>query len=281
MKTLLVLALLISSLPLIAQDTGTNAAPQVQQAPPIPEEARKHFVMGTALFKDAKTPDDYTQVVGEFKQAADLAPQWPDARYNLALAKEAAGDYSGAEADLKLYQHFKLSADEARTVQDKIYVIEAKQEKIEKAAKKQAQDAAQEHAAAADQSKLQETVHFFSGDWNYTTYSSIYENLGSVAHGHGTVHVTTNGRIIEIDFGSGWLIHFTGTIQNDNISTKWVVNASHPTLNPEDNPPKDFPIDVTVDRAGNRIYWKSPWPGAGPNGGYWKYDYYMTVDLTK
>ena len=83
--------------------------------------------MGTTLFKDAKTPDDYAQVESQFKQAVDLAPQWPDARYNLALSEEAAGDYSGAMADLKLYQQFKLSDPEARTVQDKIYALEAKQ----------------------------------------------------------------------------------------------------------------------------------------------------------
>ena len=76
--------------------------------------------MGTALFKDAAIPpDDYTQVVSEFKQATYLAPQWPEVRYNLALTKEAAGDYSGAMADLKLYQQFKLSDDEARAAQDK------------------------------------------------------------------------------------------------------------------------------------------------------------------
>jgi len=107
---------------LVAQTTATAPTP-------IPEEARRHFVIGATLFKDARTPDDYAQVESQFKQAVDLAPQWPDARYNLALSKEAAGDYSGAMADLKLYQQFKLSDAEARTVQDKIYVIEAKQQK--------------------------------------------------------------------------------------------------------------------------------------------------------
>ena len=129
MKFLTIVWLVISSLSLFAQDTSTNA---VTTPPPIPEEARKHFVMGTALFKDAKTADDFAQVTGEFKQAADLAPQWPEARYNLALSKEAAGDLSGAMADLKLYQSFKLSDTEARTVQDKIYVLEAKQAKLAK-----------------------------------------------------------------------------------------------------------------------------------------------------
>jgi hypothetical protein len=94
---------------------------------PIPEEARRHFVMGETMFKEAKNVDAFTQAVAEFTEAARLAPQWPDARYDLALAKEAAGDYSGAMADLKLYQQFKLTDAEARTVQDKIYAIEAKQ----------------------------------------------------------------------------------------------------------------------------------------------------------
>jgi hypothetical protein len=109
-----------------AQSNGPTGA--MAASPAVPEEARKHFVMGTTLFKDAKTADDFVQVEGEFKQAADLAPQWPDPRYNLALAKEAAGDYSGAMADLKLYQQFKLSDSEARTVLDKIYALEAKAE---------------------------------------------------------------------------------------------------------------------------------------------------------
>jgi hypothetical protein len=135
---------------LIAQDKVTAPTP-------IPEEARKHFVMGTALFKDAKTPDDYAQVESQFKQATDLAPQWPDARYDLALAKEAAGDYSGAMADLKLYQQFKLSESEARTVQDKIYVIEAKQQKI-------VADAAASTAAAERREREQQQQ--FIGRWD-------------------------------------------------------------------------------------------------------------------
>src|SRR5262249_52889823 len=87
--------------------------------PSFPEEARRHFVMGTTLFKEAKTPSDFAEAEREFKQAVDLAPQWPDARYNLALAEESAGHYSAAIADLKAYQQFKLSDPEARKVQDK------------------------------------------------------------------------------------------------------------------------------------------------------------------
>ena len=108
-------------------------AAAMDQLPPIPEEARRHFVRGSALFKDAKAPDDYKQVVDEFTQAVHLAPWWSDARYNLALAWEAPGDYADAIAALKLYLLFKLSDAEARAAQDKIYVLEARQEKIDKA----------------------------------------------------------------------------------------------------------------------------------------------------
>jgi tetratricopeptide (TPR) repeat protein len=146
-----------------AQGNGRTSA--TATSPAIPEEARRHFVMGTALFKDAKTPSDFVQVESEFKQAADLAPKWPDARYNLALAKEAAGDYSGAMADLKLYLQFQLPDAEARKAQDKIYVLEAKA-KVE--AKNQA---AAREVAAAEQERGWRLAHVkkvsegFRGKW--------------------------------------------------------------------------------------------------------------------
>jgi hypothetical protein len=158
---------------LFAQDASTNAV----AAPAISEEAHKHFVMGTALFKDAKTADDYTQVIGEFKQATDLAPQWPDARYNLAAVKEAAGDLSGAMADLKVYQQFKLSDTEARTAQDKIYVLEAKIQKIATAK-------AEEQRAAAAAAKARELPQALEGDWYMLTWA-YDEDKGKA---YGTAH---------------------------------------------------------------------------------------------
>src|ERR1017187_10120417 len=139
----------------------------VSSPPPIPEEARRHFVMGTTLFKDARTSDDFAQAESQFKQAVDLAPQWPDARYNLALAKEAAGDYSGAMDDLKLYQKFKLSESEARTVQDKIYALEAK---AGAATKKHAaeQDEATQAAVKEAAARTEETKYgWLKGEWSF------------------------------------------------------------------------------------------------------------------
>ena len=164
---------------LVAQSSGTTQ--------PIPEEARKHFVMGATFFKDARTPDDYAQVESEFKQATDLAPQWPDARYNLALAREAAGDYAGAIADLKLYLQFKLSDADARAAQDKIYALEAKQEKAADAAKANSQEA----KLAAFMKSLD------GGVWRCEHSSFIQSNNGShwVDGKAGNFYISINGNV--------------------------------------------------------------------------------------
>jgi tetratricopeptide (TPR) repeat protein len=116
-----------------AAEKVIKLAAAMDRLPAIPEEARRHFVRGTALFKDASSPDDFQQVLDEFKQATRLAPWWPEVRYNWALAYEAASNYHEAIDHLNLYLLFKLPESEARTVQDKIYALEAKLEKEERA----------------------------------------------------------------------------------------------------------------------------------------------------
>ena len=224
---------------LFAQTAVTTIAP-------IPEEARKHFVMGETMFKEAKSPETFSQAAGEFKEAARLAPQWPEARYNLALAKEAAGDYSSAMADLKIYQQFKLSESEARTVQDKIYALEAK---AGLAAKKQAaaQDGATQVAAH------QEMLRFFQGEWNFTSFNPAIASSGfGSGHGKGTSHITIAGNEIVIKLGRSSLTSLKGTITGDDLSSiKWFVHD-------EEDKASDCPITVTIDKTGSRIYWKEP-----------------------
>jgi len=180
-KILVALALLISSLPLFAQDAGTNT---VATPPPIPEEARKHFVMGETMFKQAKNSDDFAQAAREYKQAAELAPQLQQARYDLALAEEAGGDYSSAMADLKLYQQFKLSDDEARAAQDKIYEIEAKQQL------KASDDAAKQAKENSPEVKLEKffqnldggTWQIVSSQFNNTKNGSVWPLTADTCH---------------------------------------------------------------------------------------------------
>jgi tetratricopeptide (TPR) repeat protein len=219
---------------LVAQNNGT--------APPaIPEEARRHFVIGATLFKDAKTPDDYAQVESQFKQAVDLAPQWPDARYNLALSKEAAGDYSGAMADLKLYLQFKLPEAEARTAQDKIYVLEAKAEAVTRK---------QNVVASEEQKKkeYQDKIGFLAGAW--VIHRSLFN--GPYSSGPGLITITDNN--ISITFPASGYELIRGTIEGDDYSSiKWVQTPNRNDPHVADLP--DCPIQVTIDKYAHTIRW--------------------------
>lgn len=144
---------LTPSVPAQTINTDSQPAAAAEKSPPIPEEARKCFVMGATVTKEAKSVDDFSLAISKFKRATELAPQWPEARYNLATVREKAGDYAGAIADWKVYLQFKLPEDEARKIQDNIYALEAKQELAAKTvsdaeAKKEAQE--QQAAKAKD-----------------------------------------------------------------------------------------------------------------------------------
>ena len=193
---------------LVAQANG--ASPTA-----IPEEARRHFVIGTTLFKDAKTPDDYAQVESQFKQAVDLAPQWPDARYNLALSKEAAGDYSGAMADLKLYQQFKLSDAEARTVQDKIYALEAKTAEASKVQAAAQQAAAAEQAKAKQLAAAKQIAERFRGTWYGADCHRGPEQAGSLQAGGCTWAEYSGGHNFHDFWMNGAAIAGSFEIEND------------------------------------------------------------------
>jgi len=248
---------------LVAQTTATAPTP-------IPEEARRHFVIGATLFKDARTPDDYAQVESQFKQAVDLAPQWPDARYNLALSKEAAGDYSGAMADLKLYQQFKLSDEDARKVQDKVYVLEAKTVEATKA-----QAAAQQTAAAEEERKraYRDKIGFLEGTWSAAR--TLPPRFGlPTSQFQAVITITGNNIFIRTTDGSQML---KGTIEGDDYSSiKWIYQQGpNPTF-----PLPDISINVTVDKIGHQIKWKTPGINAAGSGS-WDWTYPVDVVLTQ
>lgn len=256
-KHLVVVIIIAASLPLIAQMDRAKD-PLHQSQPPIPEEARRHEIIGTTLFKAAKSPDDYGQVIAEFKQAADLAPQWPEARYNLALAREAAGDYNGAIADLKIYLQFPLSQEEARKVQDHSYVLEAKGVEAQKA-----QVAAQRAAEVDAQRKRErfEKLGFLEGTWHeeyrfYMPSGRLYPGTPS----YGDVEITIKGRAITIALKKGTDVLLQGTILGDDYSSiKWVKVATD-AYKRNGGSWEDCPIEVNIDKANSRITWKEPSP---------------------
>lgn len=157
----------------------------MEQLPPIPEEARRHFVMGGTIFKEAKSAENFSLATREFLEAAKLAPWWAEARYNLALTEEAAGNYSGAMADLKLYQLFKLPDAEARAAQDKIYALEAKQQMKASgdAAKATEEGQAKDWIAKLNGARFSFTKRFGANPPEFTLLYTIGVNNGEVVFG--------------------------------------------------------------------------------------------------
>ncbi|MCR4346169.1 MAG: ankyrin repeat domain-containing protein [Sulfuricaulis sp.] len=101
-------------------------ASELKPAPAIPEEARKHFIEGTAIVKAAKNPAQQALAAQSFTEAVIIAPWWGDAYYNLGVAQELAEKYNEAEQAFNFYLLSNPGATEKREVQDRIYALSAK-----------------------------------------------------------------------------------------------------------------------------------------------------------
>lgn len=101
-------------------------ASELKPAPSIPEEARKHFVEGTAIVKAAKNPAQQALAAQSFTEALKVAPWWGDAYYNLGVAQELAEQYDAAEQAFNFYLLSNPGETEKREVQDRIYALSAK-----------------------------------------------------------------------------------------------------------------------------------------------------------
>ncbi|OGB23833.1 MAG: hypothetical protein A3I66_20785 [Burkholderiales bacterium RIFCSPLOWO2_02_FULL_57_36] len=98
---------------------------EINPKPTIPEEARRSFIIGEALFKQAKSLRPAYEAANAFHKATTLAPWWSDAYWNLAVAQQFAGQYVSAKESLRLYLLTNLSAADRRTAQDRLYAIDA------------------------------------------------------------------------------------------------------------------------------------------------------------
>lgn len=95
---------------------------------PVPEEARRRMKRGEILFHDAGR-DGYGPIIAEMRQAVKLAPAWPRAHFNLALALEGAGRHAEAKRHLELYLRAEPAAEDAAEVRDKIIELELRAER--------------------------------------------------------------------------------------------------------------------------------------------------------
>jgi tetratricopeptide (TPR) repeat protein len=99
---------------------------EVKPAPAVPEEARRHFVEGSAIAKAAQNSSQQALAVQSFQEALKISPWWGDAYYNLAVAQELAGQLDPAQEALRLYILTSPGEREAREAQDRIYGINAR-----------------------------------------------------------------------------------------------------------------------------------------------------------
>jgi hypothetical protein len=102
-------------------------------APAIPEEARRHYIVGKTLSDGAKKPEDFNDAVAEYRSALLAAPWWPEANRDFALTLEAAERFDEAIVYVKLYIATNPGDERARAAQDELYKIEARQELAAKA----------------------------------------------------------------------------------------------------------------------------------------------------
>lgn len=98
---------------------------EMKPAPEISEEARRSFIIGEALFKQAKNLRPAYEAANAFWTATTLAPWWSNAYWNLAVAQQLAGQYVSAKESLRLYLLTNPSAVDRRTAQDRLYAIDA------------------------------------------------------------------------------------------------------------------------------------------------------------
>jgi tetratricopeptide (TPR) repeat protein len=105
----------------------------MKPAPAVPEDAERYMARGKAAFESAKTDEDYSSAIAEFKKAVDSAPWLAIGYYNLGLVQEKAGRLDDAMKNFKLYLLADPSARDAPSVKNRIYGLEYKLEQKEKA----------------------------------------------------------------------------------------------------------------------------------------------------
>ena len=101
----------------------------------VSDDAKRHFDRGMAAIEMAKSPDDYAPAINEFKQAVNLAPNWPDAYYYLGKAQESAGKISDAILSYRQYLIVAPNSNDAEALKTHINKLEFKNEQDERVQK--------------------------------------------------------------------------------------------------------------------------------------------------
>lgn len=96
------------------------------------EEARKHIIRGTAAIESARSTDELSVAVEEFKKATELAPDMAVAWYNLGSVQAKTGELKDAIASYQRYIALAPQAPDVQRIKDEIVKLEFRLELAEK-----------------------------------------------------------------------------------------------------------------------------------------------------
>jgi hypothetical protein len=209
---------------------------KIQPPPAIPEEAWKFSVRGQTSIKEAKSPSDFQEAAKEFIKALRIAPWWADGYFNLGLAQEKAGQLNEAIRSFRLYLLAAPNAQDGRQVQDQIYALEYRQEKIRK-------------EATERRGSEKQIIAALPGDWGYQHGHHGTEERGLVT---APAQIRISGNRIEIlekSYRRGWFVAYRGYITGNKITgyCLWPPVDECPNLESE------FPMTALISDDGKRI----------------------------
>lgn len=93
------------------------------------EAARRHLDRAQAAVEMSKTTEDFEEAAKEFQKAIDLAPDWAEPHYSLALVQDKMERYDDALRNLTSYLELAPQANDAAQVRQLINKIEYKKER--------------------------------------------------------------------------------------------------------------------------------------------------------
>lgn len=96
----------------------------LRPAPAVPEEAERRMARGEAAFESAKDVSGYDNALREFQAAANAAPWYANAYFNLGVAQEKAGNAKEAMESFRFYLLAAPDGKDAAEVKKRIYKLE-------------------------------------------------------------------------------------------------------------------------------------------------------------
>ncbi len=99
-------------------------AREVKPAPAMPEEVERRMARGEAAFESAKDVSGYDNALREFQAAANAAPWYANAYFNLGTAQDKAGKAKAAMESFRFYLLSAPDGKDAAEVKKRIYKLE-------------------------------------------------------------------------------------------------------------------------------------------------------------